>query len=237
MIVVATLHLAQKTDAHRLKLRKVRNSKKYKKYRKLLKSTQLREEEQRKQKEGLSYGTYDGRARTCTAHISKLIFRIIKIVFFGRSAGLLQAHCTTDYWLKPLITKDISLELFSTLLRARPAGPGRHFPPEYRLDTVFHIVAGGLSLEHSSNDVLGSDREVDFSRKRSPPHMLPAAFGKRVLHRVCSVRTEQTGRADDIACLEQVGPKIPVAREKLGNKVIDFTQLSFHPWSNVRDES
>ncbi|KAG8241540.1 hypothetical protein J6590_085032 [Homalodisca vitripennis] len=110
--------------------------------------------------------------------------------------------------------------LFSTLIRARPVKL-RICNPKYRLDIVLHTVPGILSVEHSSNDVLGSDCDADLSR------------GKNAAHAV--VRTEQTGRAGDFA-LELVGPKIPVAREKLGHEVIDLNVLPFHPWSNVRDD-
>lgn len=51
------VHLARKKDTHRLSLRNERDSEKYKNYRKLFKSAQLREEEQKKEKEGVSYGS------------------------------------------------------------------------------------------------------------------------------------------------------------------------------------
>lgn len=47
---------AKKRDSQRLKIRKARTTEKYKKYRKLLKSSQLKEEESRKAREGKSYG-------------------------------------------------------------------------------------------------------------------------------------------------------------------------------------
>lgn len=51
-----TVYHAKEKDACCLKLRKVRDTDQYKKYRKLLKSAQLKEEEKKKEKEGISYG-------------------------------------------------------------------------------------------------------------------------------------------------------------------------------------
>lgn len=51
-----TAHHAEKKDSHRLRLKKERATEKYKKYKKLLKSSQLREEELKKAREGIMYG-------------------------------------------------------------------------------------------------------------------------------------------------------------------------------------
>ncbi|KAG8282373.1 hypothetical protein J6590_037742 [Homalodisca vitripennis] len=65
------------------------------------------------------------------------------------------------------------------------------FRPKYRLDIVIRMIQVSSCW---TNNVLEGDREADLIRERNPPHMPPVTFKKRVLRRVCYVRSKQTGR-------------------------------------------
>ncbi|KAG8243640.1 hypothetical protein J6590_040944 [Homalodisca vitripennis] len=81
----------------------------------------------------------------------------------------------------PLITKDTRVELFTTLLWARPVKELRPievelFRPKYRLCLVLHTVPGALSVEHFSNNVLGSDRIWSHSKLSASDGDSPLTF-------------------------------------------------------------